>query len=85
MTEIFSEIVRFTRDEIQINLDEIEAYGLDEIKSVFYPCKARFHHKVISSASPDLSRRKTDLVEKSTDKVDAFFWRRRRDFSSSLL
>ena len=51
----------------------------DEIKSVFYPCKARFHHKVISSASPDLSRRKTDLVEKSTDKVDAFFWRRTKN------
>ena len=25
-------------------------YGFDEIKSVCYPCGARFHHEVISSA-----------------------------------
>ena len=55
------------------SLDEIKAYGFDEIKSVFlstkgdFICKADFIHAV------DLSRRKTDLTEKSTDIVDAFF------------
>ena len=49
------------------SLDEIKAYGLDEIKSVFlsakgdFICKADFIHAV------DLSRRKTELVEKSTN------------------
>ena len=50
MQDIFNEIVRFTYDEIQTSLDEIKAYGLDEIKSVFYPPKA------ISSATVDLFR-----------------------------
>ena len=48
-------------------------YSFDEIKSAFYPCEARFHHKVISSALADLSRRKTDLVEKSTCSLQVLF------------
>ncbi len=38
-----------------------------------YPDEVGFHHEVISSSLEDLFRRKTDLVEKSTDNVDAFF------------
>ena len=49
------------------SLDEIKAYGLDEIKSVFLSAVGDF------ICEADLFRRKTDLVEKSTDKVDAFF------------
>ena len=45
----------------------------DEIKSVFYPCGARFHHEVISSAVADLFRRKTDLTEKSTCILQVLF------------
>ena len=45
----------------------------DEIKSVFYPCEARFHHEVISSALADLFRRKTDLVEKRLFRRIVFF------------
>ena len=45
----------------------------DEIKSVFYPCGARFHHEVISSALADLFRPNTDLTEKSTCKLQVLF------------
>ena len=38
-----------------------------------YPDEVGFHHEVISSSLEDLFRRKTDLVERSTDNVDAFF------------
>ena len=49
-------------------------FSFDEIKSVSYPCGARFCHEVISSALTDLSRRKTDLIEKSTcNFASAFF------------
>ena len=55
------------------SLDEIKAYGLDEIKSVFlsakgdFICKADFIHAV------DLSRRKTDLVKKRLFRRIVFF------------
>ncbi len=41
----------------------------DEIKSVFYPCEARFHHEVISSTKVDFFRHKTDLVKKTANLV----------------
>ena len=56
-----------------------KSYGFDEIKSFFYPCGTRFHHEVISSAKQISSVGKTDLTEKSTDQVDAFFWWREMD------
>ena len=34
-----------------------------------YPCEARFNHEVISSATVDLFRRKTDLTEKTANFV----------------
>ena len=46
----FNEIAHFVHDEIQTSLDEIKAFGFDEIKSVFYSCETRFHHEVISFA-----------------------------------
>ena len=65
------------------NADEIFGFASDEIKSTHSPsrrissnevgfhCRRRFHPPA-----------RVDLVEKSTDKVDAFFWRRRRDLNS---
>ena len=55
--------------------------ALMKLNPSFYPCEARFHHEVISSALADFFRRKTDLVEKSTDIVDAFFWLRGPDLN----
>ena len=61
--DVFSMVFTFIIDEMifmksftlftmksKLCLDEIKACVFDEIKSVFYPCEARFHHKVISSA-----------------------------------
>ena len=62
------------------NADEIFGFASDEIKSTHPPSRR------ISPNEVGFHRRRrfhpparVDLVEKSTDKVDAFFWRRRRD------
>ena len=77
MTYIYNEIVHSTMKS-KTSLDEIKAYGFDEIKSVFlsaegdFICEADFIHAV------DLFRCKTDLVEKSVLKIQyAFFWKNR--------
>ena len=58
------------------NADEIFGFASDEIKSTYPPSRR------ISSNEVGFHRRRrfhpparVDLVEKSTDKVDAFFWR----------
>ena len=60
--------------------DEIFGFASDEIKSTHPPSRR------ISSNEVGFHRQRrfhpptrVDLVEKSTDKVDAFFWRRRWD------
>ena len=62
------------------NADEIFGFASDEIKSTHPPSRR------ISPNEVGFHRRRrfhpparVDLVEKSTDKVDAFFWRRRWD------
>ena len=62
--------------------DEIFGYASDEIKSTYPPSRR------ISSNEVGFHRRRrfhpparVDLVEKSIDKVDAFFWRSRRDLN----
>ena len=65
------------------NADEIFGFASDEIKSTHSPSRRISPNEV----GFHRSRRfhppaRVDLVEKSTDKVDAFFWRRRRDLLS---
>ena len=62
------------------NADEIFGFASDEIKSTHSPSRRISPNEV----GFHRSRRfhppaRVDLVEKSTDKVDAFFWRRQRD------
>ena len=64
------------------NADEIFGFASDEIKSTHSPSRRISPNEV----GFHRSRRfhppaRVDLVEKSTDKVDAFFWRRRRDLN----
>ena len=67
------------------NADEIFGFASDEIKSTHPPSRR------ISSNEVGFHRRRrfhpparVDLVEKSTDKVDAFFWQGWRDLNSRV-
>ena len=68
------------------NADEIFGFASDEIKSTHPPSRR------ISPNEVGFHRRRrfhpparVDLVEKSTDKVDAFFWRSERDLNPRAL
>ena len=63
---------------------KFDAIASSEIKSTHSPSRRISHAAGVFHIAKAIFHppARVDLVEKSTDKVDAFFWRRRRDLNS---